>query len=113
MTTIRNSTQEEYILEEQEEADSHESHDDPPQEKRVSRKRPTWLRDTLQEGEGHSSPSGSYRDKKIPPKFSSYSALMCHIIDSKPSSFDEANELQVWKYAMMEEYQSIMKNDVW
>jgi len=38
---------------------------------------------------------------------------MCRIIDSEPSSFDEANELQVWKDAMMEEYQSIMKNDVW
>ena len=30
-------------------------------------------------------------------------ALMIHIIDSE----------QVWKDAMMEEYQSIMKNDVW
>jgi len=45
--------------------------------------------------------------------FSSYSAVMSHIIDSEPSSFDEADKLQVWKDAMMEEYQSIMKNDVW
>jgi len=38
---------------------------------------------------------------------------MSHIIDSEPSSFDEVDKLQVWKDAMMEEYQSIMKNDVW
>lgn len=38
---------------------------------------------------------------------------MSHISDSEPSSFEEAVGLQVWKDAMMEEYQSIMKNDVW
>jgi hypothetical protein len=40
-------------------------------------------------------------------------ALMSHIIDSEPSSYEEAAGQQVWKDAMMEEYQSIMKNDVW
>ena len=38
---------------------------------------------------------------------------MSHISDSEPSSFEEAVGLHVWKDAMMEEYQSIMKNDVW
>jgi hypothetical protein len=38
---------------------------------------------------------------------------MSRIIDSKPSTFEEAAEKQEWKDAMMEEYQSIMKNDVW
>jgi hypothetical protein len=37
---------------------------------------------------------------------------MSNIIDSKPSSFEEAVGQQFWKDAMMEEYQSIMKNDV-
>ena len=97
MTTMRNSTPEEYVLEEQEESDRHESLDDTHREEKVSRKRPTWLRDTLQEAEGHSSPSRSSREKKRPHKFSSYSALMSHTIDFEPSSFDEANELQVWK----------------
>ena len=67
----------------------------------------------MQEAEGHSAPSGSTREKKRPRKFSSYSALLSQIIDSEPCSFDEANKLQVWRDAMMEEYQSIMKNDVW
>jgi hypothetical protein len=48
-----------------------------------------------------------------PHRFSSYMELMSHIIDSKPSSYEEAVCQQVWKDAMMEEYQSIMKNDVW
>jgi hypothetical protein len=35
------------------------------------------------------------------------------VIDSKPSTFDEATTRKVWKDAMIEEYESILKNDVW
>jgi hypothetical protein len=38
---------------------------------------------------------------------------MRKIIDSETSTYEEAAKKQVWKNAMMEEYQSIMKNDVW
>ena len=38
---------------------------------------------------------------------------MSHIIDAEPSSYEEAAGQSVWRDAMMEEYQSIMKNDVW
>jgi hypothetical protein len=38
---------------------------------------------------------------------------MSHIIDIEPSCHGEATGQQVWKDAMTEEYQSIMKNDVW
>jgi hypothetical protein len=38
---------------------------------------------------------------------------MSHIIDSEPSCYEEASSQPVWRDAMMEEYQSIMKNDVW
>ena len=38
---------------------------------------------------------------------------MSHVIESEPSIYEEASRHQVWKDAMMEEYQSIMKNDVW
>jgi hypothetical protein len=44
--------------------------------------------------------------------FSSYVALMSNIIDLEPFTIEEAVEKQEWKDAMMEEYQSIMKNDV-
>ena len=33
--------------------------------------------------------------------------------DSEPSTFEEASQHHVWRDAMMEEYHSIMKNDVW
>jgi hypothetical protein len=39
--------------------------------------------------------------------------LMSHIIDYEPSSYEEATVQQVWRDSMMEEYQSIMKNDAW
>jgi hypothetical protein len=33
--------------------------------------------------------------------------------DAEPSSFEEADKLQVWKDAMLEEYRSNIKNNVW
>jgi hypothetical protein len=38
---------------------------------------------------------------------------MTIISDVKPSSFEEANKLQVWKDGMLEEYKSIINNNVW
>ena len=37
---------------------------------------------------------------------------LCDIIDAKPSNYEEAIDKKVWKDAMIEEYLSIMKNDV-
>ena len=34
---------------------------DPPREGAITRKRPTWLQNTLQEVEGHAAPKGSFR----------------------------------------------------
>ena len=39
--------------------------------------------------------------------------LLCDIIDQEPSTYEEDTEKKEWKDAMIEEYQSIMKNDVW
>jgi hypothetical protein len=38
---------------------------------------------------------------------------MSSISDAKLSSFEEEDKLQVWKDAMLEEYRSIIKNNVW
>jgi hypothetical protein len=38
---------------------------------------------------------------------------MTHIIDYEPSFHGEATSEQVWQDAMIKEYQSILKNDVW
>jgi hypothetical protein len=38
---------------------------------------------------------------------------MSKILDSKPFNFQEAEDQQVWQDGMVEEYTSIMKNDIW
>ena len=38
---------------------------------------------------------------------------MRNVSDVEPSSFEEADKLQVWKDCMLEEYKSITKNNVW
>jgi hypothetical protein len=77
---------------------------DVPRDIVVGQKRPTWAQQTLQEAEGHATPRGTFQESKRPQRFSSYVSAMSHIIDT---------EQQVWQDAMTEEYQSIMKNDVW
>ena len=86
---------------------------DGPRDVVVVKRRPTQLRDTLQEVEKHATPSGSFKERRRPHIFSSYIALMSHIIDYEPSSYEEAANQQVGRDAMMEEYQLIMKKDVW
>ena len=82
--------------------------------KEVSHKRkPVWAREIIQDAERYGAPEGSLRESKRPRIYSSYMALLSDIIDVEPSSFEEPVEKQVWRDAMQEEYQSIMKNDVW
>jgi hypothetical protein len=67
----------------------------------------------VQEVERIATPKGTFRESKTPHRFGGYVALMSSISDAKPSSFEEANKLQVWKDSMLEEYRSILKNNVW
>ena len=39
--------------------------------------------------------------------------LMTYLINYEPSNFKEVAQYDVWKEAMVEEYESIMKNQVW
>jgi hypothetical protein len=50
---------------------------------------------------------------KRPNPFSSYTALMCDLLDEEPTCFEEAIQKKEWADAMIEEYQSIINNDVW
>jgi hypothetical protein len=50
---------------------------------------------------------------KRPNPFSSYTALMCDLLVEEPTYFEEAIQRKEWADAMTEEYQSIMKNEVW
>ena len=54
-----------------------------------------------------------HRERKRTRSCSSYVALLCDIINKEPYNYEEAVERKEWKDAMIEEYQSIMKNDVW
>ena len=84
--------------------------EDPP---KVSHKiRLVWACELIQDADKYGAPDGSLRESKRPRTYSSYVALLLDIIDAEPSSFEEAVEKKVWKDAMHEEYQSIMKNDV-
>ena len=38
---------------------------------------------------------------------------MCDHVDQEPASYEEAIQKKEWVEVMMEEYQSIIKNDVW
>jgi hypothetical protein len=40
-------------------------------------------------------------------------ALICDLIENEPTCFEEAIQKKEWVDAMTEEYQSIIKNDVW
>jgi hypothetical protein len=78
-----------------------------------AKRKPGWLKEKVQEAERIAAPKGTFRERKRPHRFGGYVTLMSSISDAEPSSFEEANKLQVWKDAMLEEYRSIIKNNVW
>jgi hypothetical protein len=80
----------------------------------TSVRRPRWFEQTLRDAREHVEPPRStFRESRPPQKFPQYMALMTNIIDSEPSNFEEAANQQVWRDAMVEEHNSIMRNDVW
>jgi hypothetical protein len=75
------------------------------------KKRPLWAKKLIEEN--NSILSDFIRESKHPNIYSSYIALMSEISKSEPSDVEEAIKHQHWKDAMIEEYNSILKNDVW
>lgn len=82
--------------------------EDPPR-----KRNPAWFKITMQNAEKVTAPKGTFRGSKRPHRYTGYVAFISKIVDSKPTTFEEANKLQVWKEAMQEEYNSIIKNNVW
>ena len=76
-------------------------------------RKPSWARELIQDGEKYGAPEGTMRQVKKPNPFSSYMALMCDLLEKEPTFFEEAIQKKEWEDAMTEEYQSIIKNDVW
>jgi hypothetical protein len=81
----------------------------------LSKKRkPKWVEQLLKEtSEQVKSPKTSIRTSIPPQRYSGHATLMSNIIDSEPTYFEEAIEKKAWRDSMMEEYASIIKNDVW
>jgi U3 small nucleolar RNA-associated protein 14 len=86
---------------------------EPPQMTFSHKRKSAWERDLIQDGEKHGVPEGTTRQVKRPKPFSSYTTLMCNLLDEEPTCFEEAIQKKEWADAMKEEYQSIIKNDVW
>ena len=60
------------------------------------KRRPSWLRETVQEVEKHATPPSTFRESIRPWKFFGYVAKMRHIINTKPSSCEEVVGQSVW-----------------
>ena len=58
-------------------------------------------------------PKREVKESKAPERFSSYMAQVTSLRDTVPTTYDGASIHQVWRDAMMEEYNSIKKNGVW
>ena len=67
----------------------------------------------MQDVEKYSSPSRTFRESKRPKKYVGYRALVSQISTTEPSLFEESNKQQVLRDVMLDEYRSIMKNNVW
>jgi len=87
--------------------------DPPPSDPSTSRKIALWLKDTLEDAERHIAPRGTFQESKKPNRCQGYLDAMSTIVQTEPCTFNEVIKHQVWKDAMNEEYESIMKIDVW
>ena len=86
---------------------------DPPLDKNPHKRKPTWVRELIQGVERYGALEENHRERKRTRSCSEYIALLCGFINKEPSSYEEAADQKEWKDAMIEEYQSIIKNDVW
>ena len=87
------------------------SYDDRPVwEQPLGKRKPKWLRETLKEAKDFGAPKEPVRIIAMVDRLGM--ALVASLHDSEPSTFEEASQHHVWRDAVMEEYHSIMKNDV-
>ena len=58
-------------------------------------------------------PTSQRRQRHSPDRYTGYMALMSKCIVTEPSSFEEAVQEPTWIDAMVEEYDSIVRNSAW
>ena len=54
------------------------------------KRKPKWLQDTLREATSVAGPKRPVRESRPPDRFCSYMAMVANIIESEPSSYEEA-----------------------
>jgi hypothetical protein len=62
---------------------------EPPQVTILHKRKPTWDREIIQDGEKYGVPQGTTRHVKRPKPFSSYTTLMCDLLEEEPTYFEE------------------------
>jgi hypothetical protein len=62
---------------------------EPPQMTFSHKRKPAWARELIQD-EKYGVPEGTMRQVKRPKPFSSYTALMCDLLEEEPTCFEEA-----------------------
>ena len=80
--------------------DKEEEFHSPVGEVYSGKRKPKWLQDTLREATSVAGPKRPVRERRPPERFCSYMAMVANIIDSEPSSYEEAASQQVWREAM-------------
>ena len=58
-------------------------------------------------------PTTQCKQRQSPDRYTGYMALMSQCVMTEPSSFEEAMEEPAWVDAMIEEYDSIVRNSAW
>jgi hypothetical protein len=86
---------------------------EPPQMMILHKINSAWAREIFQYGENYGVPQGTMREVKRPNPFFIYTTFMCDLLEKEPTYFEESIQMKEWEDAMIEEYQSIIKNDVW
>jgi hypothetical protein len=77
---------------------------EPPQMTILHKRKPSWDREIIQYGEKYGVPKGTTRQVKRPKPFSSYTTLMCDLLEEEPTCFEESIQRKEWADAMTEEY---------
>jgi hypothetical protein len=86
---------------------------EPPRMTISHKRNPSWEREIIQDSEKYGAPKGTMRQRKKPKPFSNDMALICDLVEKEPTLFEESIQKKEWMDSMIEEYQSIIKNDVW
>lgn len=80
----------------------------------TGRKRAKWVDRLIQDAQDHvETPSTMFTQSKQPQRYTGYMALITELVYTEPSSWKEATSQQVWQDSMVEEFSSILKNNVW